>query len=928
MLKILNAHYGNLDITDVLNSKIENGKLIIHASNFVFGDPQPGCKKVLRMRYSVDNIIKENDINENDSITIESNSDISEIKKTYKNIFFYWDGFLSKNRMKMLEEVLYSTRLFNPDRPIYLISNSISQDNINNSFNIKVIKWNNLFFNESEIPPSFLEDRYFKAGPREFSDLLRIVLLHKFGGSYIDSDDLCINKMSETRNIICRSYDPHTCFYNNLTAEDCIDGKYREIRGYDHITMFPRNDCWQNFEPNHYMLKDLLTNEKFLNSSSVIGICDNFSWQSLSLETVKKNIEKIGVDFTFGLTLLYVYEAHVSVSSQYDMCHFGGEMCDIYNDLPNIKNYEWGKYRCKKETAENFYNLVINKYPYLSHLWLHSKDAEKEWFIDIDENDEYLLSTWLYYFVRQKIKFYIEEKIKNKFSVIIPTLWKSNFIYKLLDDLESSSYVGEIILIDNNNEYDKHIEKYYTKINLVRSETNLYVNPSWNIGANLAKYENLVICNDDINFDADSTLSYISTVIDDVDIIGLDINNFYSDKCDPMLKKIEGRPSCWGCLMFIKKNKWIYIPESLKIACGDDFLLKSYSDNAYMITNISVDGEISATSILPDFFNLSFKDIDLYNEYIKNVKISILTLTYQRHEYLEEAIQSFLLQKFDGEYEMVIINDSIDVEYVSEYENVRVINCKDRFPTIASKIEFGYKQCKYNYIYRLDDDDLLAPNALSLTKKYIDNNPLCEIYRSNYHYFYSNNKYEYCCDNINNGNTYTKKYLDRIVFPNKSGNEDVDITFGNNATIVNVDLGEYTMIYRWGMPTYHISVMDLKNVENSTDCYISKKETGVIILNPHFNNDYYSQLPKLRIISAIYGAFWQIDSKNIKNIKGIVDVKDIIIGKIISDSLNIVVNNTIFGDPSPNVRKCLNIKYFFESEVYEKYLDEGEILKI
>ena len=44
--------------------------------------------------------------------------------------------------------------------------------------------------------------------------------------------------------------------------------------------------------------------------------------------------------------------------------------------------------------------------------------------------------------------------------------------------------------------------------------------------------------------------------------------------------------------------------------------------------------------------------------------ISILTLTYQRHKILEEAIQSYLSQDFEGESEMVIINDSPDVEYV------------------------------------------------------------------------------------------------------------------------------------------------------------------------------------------------------------------------------------------------------------------------
>ena len=229
----------------------------------------------------------------------------------------------------------------------------------------------------------------------------------------------------------------------------------------------------------------------------------------------------------------------------------------------------------------------------------------------------------------------------------------------------------------------------------------------------------------------------------------------------------------------------------------------------------------------------------------KSINISVFTLTYQRYEILQEAIQSFLSQDFDGESEMVIINDHPNVEYVFEHPNIRIINCKERFTSIAAKIEFGYKLCKYDYIYRLDDDDLLAPWALSLTKQYIEENPGYEIYRSEHHYGFVHNKYSGISANVNNGNVYTKKYLDRIVFPNRSFGEDVDITYGNNSKIISLDKKKYTMLYRWGMETYHVSGMgDIGNEEalKWTD-KIVKEETGIIELKPKFINDYYSQLP-------------------------------------------------------------------------------------
>ena len=319
------------------------------------------------------------------------------ITKNSKNIFFYWDGPISDTRLKILEDSIYSTRVFNPNRPIYLISNWIKE--LNSKYNIHIVEWDDTLFNGLNIPTL---DKYKTANYREISDLIRLVLLYQFGGSYIDTDDLCINKLPDLKNLVCRSYDPHTCHYNNLTPDDCIPGVYREIRGYDHIPIFPRNDCWLNFEPNSKFIYDILTNPKFLNSEKVIYIGDGFSFQSLSLESCLKNINEIGVTFNLGLTLLYFYEDFVSASSYWDRCHHGGEMCDLYDNLPGIKDYEWGFYKCTEATAMEFYDKVINQYPYLSHMWLHSKDMKEEWLSDTI-NEYSSLSTWIYKKIREKL---------------------------------------------------------------------------------------------------------------------------------------------------------------------------------------------------------------------------------------------------------------------------------------------------------------------------------------------------------------------------------------------------------------------------------------------------------------------------------------------------------------------------------------------
>lgn len=223
--------------------------------------------------------------------------------------------------------------------------------------------------------------------------------------------------------------------------------------------------------------------------------------------------------------------------------------------------------------------------------------------------------------------------------------------------------------------------------------------------------------------------------------------------------------------------------------------------------------------------------------------ISVLTITYKRHHLLEEAIESFLRQGMTDS-EMVIINDNPDVAYVYEYDRVRVINCEERFPSISAKLEWGYKQCKYDLIYRLDDDDLLAPWALENVKEDVINNPGHEIYRSKGMYFFVNNLFMNEDSNINNGNVYTKSYLDRIKFPDKSGDEDADITYMHNADIYQSSL-KHTMIYRWGMNTLHISGMGVQpnDVVLARADEVLDNTKGRIRLYPHFKEDYYKQLP-------------------------------------------------------------------------------------
>jgi glycosyltransferase involved in cell wall biosynthesis len=193
----------------------------------------------------------------------------------------------------------------------------------------------------------------------------------------------------------------------------------------------------------------------------------------------------------------------------------------------------------------------------------------------------------------------------NKYSVIIPTLWKSDRTQQLLNDLVNSSFVNEIIIIDNTNSKSPIT---HPKINHVIMGENIYVNPAWNKGVELSKNEHIAICNDDINFNPNIFGLILENNIEG--IIGQCSNNF-NRKHDgaPNLTLMNGsRPYGWGTLLLTQKKYWTPIPEQLKIWYGDDFLINFIPCKKWILGNVEISTNMSTTSDLSEFNQIKHND--------------------------------------------------------------------------------------------------------------------------------------------------------------------------------------------------------------------------------------------------------------------------------------------------------------------------------
>ena len=206
----------------------------------------------------------------------------------------------------------------------------------------------------------------------------------------------------------------------------------------------------------------------------------------------------------------------------------------------------------------------------------------------------------------------------NKYSVVIPTLWKSNRIGKLLFDLIKCEFVDEIILIDNGGKFFEYFEAL-NKVKLVQTGENIYVNPAWNLGVKLAKNNSIALVNDDINFNPNIFGVITNDILLEYGIIGQSEYNYKGNNTDePILEKWNGkiRDWGWGCLIMFDKQNWMDIPDDIKIWYGDDYIFKCNTSTKSTMKNFNIETEMSTTSDEPIWDERKKED---YNNFIKHL---------------------------------------------------------------------------------------------------------------------------------------------------------------------------------------------------------------------------------------------------------------------------------------------------------------------
>lgn len=224
-------------------------------------------------------------------------------------------------------------------------------------------------------------------------------------------------------------------------------------------------------------------------------------------------------------------------------------------------------------------------------------------------------------------------------SVIVATMWRYEPFKQFVSDLSLLDCVGEIILIDNDKSLSPVISDQFwknPKLRKVSCSVNIYVNPAYNLGVSLAKYDYICIFNDDVVADFKIFLKSLKFIKENanVGLVGVCPGNgvgqppFENGTAEivpwipPSETNTHGNYFGFGTLFFMKKENWIDIPNDIKIYFGDDWIFQSQlfrNRKNYLIQNVFYNTP-SAQTCLKVFTDeerqkIYDSDMKLYNKY-------------------------------------------------------------------------------------------------------------------------------------------------------------------------------------------------------------------------------------------------------------------------------------------------------------------------
>lgn len=215
------------------------------------------------------------------------------------------------------------------------------------------------------------------------------------------------------------------------------------------------------------------------------------------------------------------------------------------------------------------------------------------------------------------------------------------------DSISSHVPDVEILYVDNSESNEECSHPNVTHLN--KGKKNIFVNPSWNLGASKAKFDTLLIFQDDIDINWDIVPNVNKFISPHVGMAGTPRQNTMLNPDNVVPKEtpadlhvsfILDRNEGYSYAFFIHKESYEPIPEDLKIFWGDEYIFRKNHKRNVVLHDLHVTGEKSQSSRSPEFEAIAENDSHLFKTepklpYGRNMKdISLLVGTCDDYEFL------------------------------------------------------------------------------------------------------------------------------------------------------------------------------------------------------------------------------------------------------------------------------------------------------
>jgi len=327
----------------------------------------------------------------------------------------------------------------------------------------------------------------------------------------------------------------------------------------------------------------------------------------------------------------------------------------------------------------------------------------------------------------------------EKFSIIIPTMWKYEPFCRFLEQLVTVDLIDEIIIINNDSKNTPINDVLNNeKIKLCNFSKNIFVNPAWNYGVSISNNNKLGIINDDIEYNTNIFEKVYEYVTPDNGAIGI-IFDDYTNNNITIEPYISGNLYGFGSLFFLHKDNWVDIPNELKVEYGDTMILDRDIKNnkqLYLIKDIHFFTPCATTRAFIDSGEIYYPELksekiiydNLMNGNKNEPKPNNNKLEIFFHVYVPDHVNINSLWWIDEEL-LAIENSNL-----KENANINLcitINKTFTIPVpkkIVLKSIIDHISSKYNYVTVLDirdtsEENIYEQQTLNYVYEFSINNP-------------------------------------------------------------------------------------------------------------------------------------------------------------------------------------------------------------